>query len=120
MADIPDIPRFFVVLSTVPSESVGRDIAREMVAGKLAACVNIVPGVVSIYDWQGRIEESTEALLIMKTTTEKVKSLIENVKRLHPYEVPEIIAIPIDDGYAPYFEWIQSIVGSANKEVSTE
>ena len=100
--------RFMVVLATVPSESVGRDIARDVVAKRLAACVNIVPGVVSVYEWEGRMEESGEVLLIMKTTEDRMDALIRGIKELHPYEVPEIIALPIDSGFEPYLKWVRS------------
>jgi periplasmic divalent cation tolerance protein len=118
MVDERDI---MVVLSTVPSESVGREIARDIVGGRLAACVNIVPGVVSIYEWDGRMEESSEAVLIIKTTADKVEALIDRLAKLHPYDVPEIIAMPVQDGHKPYIDWIKSAVGMpSDREVSKE
>jgi periplasmic divalent cation tolerance protein len=118
MADEREI---LVVLSTVPSESVGRDIARNLLTGGLAACVNIVPGVVSIYEWDGRMEESSEAILVIKTTTDKVDALIGSMAKLHPYDVPEIIALPVQNGYKPYIDWIKSVVSMPScKEISKE
>jgi periplasmic divalent cation tolerance protein len=112
---------FVVVLSTVPTDLAGREIARAIVTERLAACVNIIPGVVSIYEWDGRLEESSEALLIMKTTERLAKQLIVRTRQLHPYEVPEIITLPIRDGHEPYFDWIKAMVGLADdKEVTSK
>jgi len=105
--------RFMVVLSTAPSKKTGRDIAREIVSAGLAACVNIVPGLVSIYKWDGRLEESDEVLLLIKTSRERVETVVEKITSLHPYDVPEVIALPIEAGHQPYLEWINSIVSSS-------
>jgi periplasmic divalent cation tolerance protein len=102
-----------VVLSTAPSKKTGREIAREIVSAGLAACVNIVPGLVSIYEWDGRLEESDEVLLLIKTSRERVETVVEKITSLHPYEVPEVIALPIEAGHQPYLEWIDSIVSSS-------
>jgi len=94
-----------VVFITTPLEK-GEEIARYLVENKLAACVNIVQKVKSIYWWQGKIEEDAEALLIVKTSTDKIKELITKVKEIHPYTVPEIISLKIEEGNPDYLKWI--------------
>ncbi len=95
-----------VVLVTVPSASVARRIARETVKEKLAACCNILPGITSFYTWKGKMEKADEALLIIKTRRECVGPLASVIRRLHPYTVPEIIALPIVIGGGDYLAWI--------------
>lgn len=77
-----------------------------LVDERLAACVNLVPGARSIYRWQGQLCDEVETLAIVKTTTERVDELTARLVSLHPYEVPEVIAVPISAGYAPYLAWI--------------
>ncbi|CAD5234585.1 unnamed protein product [Bursaphelenchus xylophilus] len=101
---------FSVVYVTVPSKEVGKSIARELVNSKVAACVNIVPQVTSIYEWDGNVQEDEEAMLIIKTKTESLNQLKESVLRQHPYAIPEIIAMPIEQGHEPYLEWINKQV----------
>ena len=100
-----------VVLITVPSEEVARSIARALVEERLAACVNILPGLTSIYRWQGEVAEDQEVLLIIKTTTFAFPRLKERVLALHPYTVPEIIALPIAEGHGAYLDWLRENVG---------
>jgi periplasmic divalent cation tolerance protein len=100
-----------VVLITVPSEEVARSIARALVEERLAACVNLVPGLTSIYRWQGEVAEDQEVLLIIKTTTFAFPRLKERVLALHPYTVPEIIALPIAEGHGAYLDWLRESVG---------
>jgi periplasmic divalent cation tolerance protein len=95
-----------VVYITVPSRDVGLEIAKILVEGKLAACVNIVPGISSIYHWQGEIEQDDEFLLIAKTPAAHFNRLSSTVKRVHPYDVPEVIALPIIAGSNEYLAWI--------------
>ncbi len=107
---------YAVVLITAPRGD-ARIIADAVLKERLAACVNIVDGVHSVYWWQGRIEEGEEALLIVKTRVEALGSLIEAVRRVHPYEVPEIIALPIMAGFSKYLEWIdEEVKGSGTGE----
>lgn len=101
-----------VVLITVPKGE-GKRIARAIVESRLAACVNIVTGLTSIYWWKGSIEEDEEELLILKTRTDIVKKLIDEVKKIHPYTVPEIIALPIVDGNPDYLKWVDDEVYSS-------
>ncbi len=97
--------RYYVVLITAPVEK-GEEIARFIVERKLGACVNIVPQVRSIYWWQGKVEEDGESLLVVKTSAERFPKLVEEVKKIHPYTVPEIIALPIAEGNGDYLKWI--------------
>ncbi|XP_040298587.1 protein CutA [Bufo bufo] len=91
---------------TCPNETVAKDIARGLVERKLAACVNIIPQVTSIYEWKGKIEEDSEILLMIKTRSSKVPALTEYVRSVHPYEVCEVISVPIEQGNAPYLSWV--------------
>ncbi|MDB5839083.1 MAG: divalent-cation tolerance protein CutA [Herminiimonas sp.] len=95
-----------LVLSNVPDASVAQDLARHVVALRLAACVNILPGVQSIYQWQGKVEVADEVTLFIKTTTALYPELEAAIKARHPYDVPEIIALPIVDGLPAYLAWI--------------
>jgi periplasmic divalent cation tolerance protein len=95
-----------VVYITVPSSEVGQEIAHALVEANLAACVNILPGLSSIYRWQGTVEEADELLLIAKTRTVLFDQLATTVKRIHPYDVPEVIALPILAGSNEYLAWI--------------
>lgn len=97
---------FCVVLVTVPDAKVGEKIARGLVEEKLAACVNRAPQLTSIYSWQGKIESASEELLIVKTRRSCLNTLTEKVKSWHPYEVPEIIALPIIAGSQDYLDWL--------------
>lgn len=103
MNDLPDV---CVVLMTAPDTEVAGRIARALVAERLAACVNVVSGVRSVYRWQGSIEEDPEVLLIAKTAAARCGALAARVKDLHPYELPEVVALPVSDGSARYLEWV--------------
>ncbi len=102
-----------IVLITAPAEAAGR-IARALVEGGLAACVNIVPGLTSVYRWKGKVEESSEVLLVAKTTEGMVGRLLESVRRLHPYEVPEVVSIPIAEGLPEYLKWVSESTSGAD------
>lgn len=95
-----------VVLITTGSTEEAQKIARALVEERLAACVNIVAPVQSVYRWQGEIQTDQEALLIVKTTTEAMEKLAKRVKQLHSYELPEVIALPILAGAEDYLRWI--------------
>jgi len=95
-----------IVLCTVPDEATARRIASALVAEQLAACVNIVPGITSVYRWKGTIETAPELLLIIKTTLGVYTRLQDRIHALHPYELPEIIAVSIDRGLPDYLSWI--------------
>jgi periplasmic divalent cation tolerance protein len=99
--------RFHLVLVTAPLLPVARKLAGQILTAKLAACVNILPGVQSHYWWKGRIEKSGEVLMLIKTTAARLRPLRRLVKRHHPYEVPEFIAVPIEKGGKKYLQWIE-------------
>ncbi len=95
-----------VVLSTCASPEEAEKIARALVEKKLAACVNILPAVRSIYRWKNAIEDDQETLLLIKSSRALFNELRSEIERLHSYEVPEAIAIPIVDGLERYLEWM--------------
>ena len=85
-----------VVYVTAPSEEAGLKLARGLVSAKLAACVNVAPRVTSVYEWEGKVEEEAESLLIIKSTTDALPKLTDWVKTNHPYDVPEVISLPVN------------------------
>ncbi|MGH8214763.1 MAG: divalent-cation tolerance protein CutA [Rhodanobacteraceae bacterium] len=93
-------------LSTCPDTEIASRIARTLVEERLAACVNRLPGVPSTYRWQGRVVEDAEVLLVIKTTRERLGALRDRLVELHPYEVPELVALDITGGLDPYLAWI--------------
>ena len=97
-----------VILSTAPNIDEAKQIARHLVENHLAACVNIVPKVTSIYEWQGEIVEDSEALLIIKAAD--FAKVEEAIKKLHSYEVPEIISFEVDEGSRDYLEWMRDVL----------
>ena len=99
-----------VIFITCPDKKKARAIAGALVKGGLAACVNIIDAVESIFWWEGTIERSKEALLIVKSKKIKLKKIIKRVKALHGYKVPEIIALEICGGYKPYLEWLDESI----------
>jgi len=99
-----------VVFTACGSAEEANRIARELVERRLAACVNIVPGVESVYRWKGEIESAAEWLLIVKTTAAAFEKLREAISELHSYDVPECVALTVEDGGADYLEWIATAV----------
>jgi len=97
--------QYVMCLISTPQEQAER-IAKEFVSQKLAACAQIINPIHSIYWWQGKIEEDKEALLLLKTEVTHTEKIKKALKGIHPYEVPELIVIPIQDGYTPYLSWI--------------
>lgn len=95
-----------VVLCSVPSAEVANDIARALVTESLAACVNIVPAITSVYRWEGKVVQDAELLLVIKTRDERYAALEKRIVELHPYSVPEVIALGIEKGSPRYLEWI--------------
>jgi periplasmic divalent cation tolerance protein len=104
-----------LVLSTAASEAEARKIAQALVERKLAACVNIVPKIVSVYKWQGRVESADEHLLIIKTTRKCGEKVMTAVRELHSYELPECLAIAVDSGSQEYLRWLAESVGEGNE-----
>jgi len=95
-----------VVMCTCPDENTARDLATRLVAERLAACINRVPGVTSTYRWQGEVHEDAEVLLIAKTSSQQFEGLRDRIVELHPYDVPEVIALPVGDGLPAYLDWV--------------
>jgi periplasmic divalent cation tolerance protein len=100
-----------LVLVTVPNRETADKLGEALVGERLAACVNVVAGVRSIYRWKGAVERDDELLCICKTTRDGFERLRARVVELHPYELPEVIALPVEHGHAPYLDWIKASVG---------
>ena len=100
---------YIIIFITASSKKEAERIADSLVDKKLAACVNIVPNIKSIYTWRGKREKASEVLLIAKSKREKFKKIIKQVKSLHSYEVPEIICVPITGGSKSYLDWIKKV-----------
>jgi periplasmic divalent cation tolerance protein len=101
-----------IVLTTASSEDEARKIARHLVEHQLAACVNIVPQIESIYRWQNKVESAREWLVLIKTTAEGFAAVRDAIRELHSYELPECVAIAVEDGSAEYLEWLADSVKS--------
>ena len=99
-------PSPLIVLCTCPDLATAERIAETVVGERLAACVNIAPGLTSIYRWEGQIQRDAELLLLIKTRQEVYPLLEARIRQLHPYQIPEIIALPIQTGAAAYLDWI--------------
>jgi len=99
-----------VIFVTAPDKKQARQIANKLIKTKLAACVNIIPGVESLFSWKGKIDSAKELLLIIKSEKSKLPKIIKTVKSLHSYEVPEIIALPIIAGNKEYLRWIDECI----------
>ncbi len=95
-----------VVLVTAPSAEKAEEIARALVEAGLAACGNVLASVRSIYRWEGKVHDDPEALLVLKTTRGRFADLRDRVLSLHPYQVPEVIALPVEAGHGPYLDWV--------------
>ncbi len=98
---------YLLVLGTCPESTTARQIAQDLVAHKIAACVNIIPGLTSYYRWNDRIESGDEYLLLIKTTSVHLPAVEKRIKSLHPYELPEIIAVSLKDGLREYLRWVE-------------
>ncbi len=99
-----------VVLVTAPTVESAAEMARALVEEGLAACGNVVPGVRSIYRWAGEIHDDPEVVLLLKTERRLVAALKERLPALHPYQVPELLALPVEDGLSPYLAWLAASV----------
>jgi len=105
-AEIPRMPDALVCYCTCPDAEVARRLAEGLVNDGHAACVNLVPGVTSVYRWQGKIEAEPEVLLIIKTDLAHYPALEASVRATHPYELPELLAVPVATGSGPYLAWL--------------
>ncbi len=101
-----------VILITTSSQAEADRIANALVAEMMAACVNVIPGVTSVYRWQGEVQRAQEWLLVAKSQKDALDAVIRRVKELHSYDVPEIIALPLAGGYDAYLRWIDKEVHS--------
>jgi len=102
---------FRVVMVTAPSDK-AEEMSKKIIGSGLAACVNIIDNVKSIYNWKGELRTDREALLIIKTATKKVENLIKFIKEDHPYELPEVISMTISEGNPDYLNWIDEATKS--------
>ena len=100
-----------IVLSTAGSQDEARKIAHYLVEQHLAACVNIIPQIESIYRWQGKIESSLEWLLLIKTTVNHFAAVCDAIRQLHSYDIPECIVLTIEDGSPEYLQWLTDSIG---------
>lgn len=99
-----------VVLCTCPAGAPAARLAGALVEEGLAACVNRLPGVVSNFRWEGRVHEESETLLLVKTTVEGLPAVTARITELHPYELPEVVAVPVEGGLEDYLDWIRASV----------
>lgn len=99
-----------VAYVTTPTEELAKKIARGLVKEKLAACVNIIPKITSVYEWENEVSEDSEVLMMIKTRTSKIDALTQYVRAKHPYTVCEVISLPIENGNEPYLKWIGDVV----------
>ena len=102
--------RYRLVLVTAPNAAEAERIAQKVVQKGLAACVNIVPKLLSIYRWEGNVERDMETLLVIKSTKKVLPKLKKKIKKMHSYKVPEILVLKVDDGDREYLDWIDSVV----------
>jgi periplasmic divalent cation tolerance protein len=112
MADAADA---IIVFMTAPSREEAVRIADHLVEARLAACVQILPEMESVYRWQGKVERQKEILLIAKTTSSKFEQLEREVREVHSYDIPEIVAVPLTAGSVPYLQWLNDVVDSDNE-----
>lgn len=99
-----------IILCTCPDFETANKIAHHLVTSKLAACINILPSVTSVYEWQGQIETAQEQLLLIKSCQTHYARIEADIKCLHPYELPEVIAVAIENGLPDYLKWISSCI----------
>jgi periplasmic divalent cation tolerance protein len=104
-----------LALSTCPDDVAARQIAEALVTEGLATCVNRVAGVQSNYVWNGQLQNDSETLLMIKTTTVRIAELEARLKALHPYELPELLVLPVAGGNEPYLDWVRQGVASKDK-----
>jgi periplasmic divalent cation tolerance protein len=104
--------KYLLVLNTCPGSITAKKIANDLVADQLAACVQVIPGIQSFFRWVGRVENSEEHLLLIKTTAARYPDVENRIRTLHPYELPEIVVVPISNGLASYLSWIDDVTQS--------
>lgn len=99
-----------IALTTAGSMDEAQELANALVERRVAACVNLIPNLTSIYRWQGAVEETSEVLLLIKTTAEQLSEVESTLRELHSYEVPEFVALGVESGSQPYLDWLLSNV----------
>jgi len=104
------VETFSMAFVTAPNHEIAKSLASGLVSGKLAACVNILPGVTSVYEWEGKVNEDPEVLMMIKTRTSRIPELTQYVQKNHPYDVPEVITTSIEGGSAAYLSWLGEMV----------
>ena len=97
------------VFMTAPDAETAEKLGRALVSERLAACANVVPGIVSMYWWDGELQRSDEAMVILKTVRQRSQALEARAVELHPYAVPEVLVLPVSGGHAPYLAWVNAI-----------
>jgi periplasmic divalent cation tolerance protein len=100
-----------LVITTLPDAETAAELAKNVVGERLAACANLIPALRSIYKWQGKIQDENEVLILFKTRQAHYENLKARILELHPYEVPEVLAIPVEQGYAAYLDWLATETG---------
>lgn len=109
-----DLGHALVAYVTTPNEDVARNLAKQLIENRLAACVNIVKTIESIYEWKGVVEQDQESMLIIKTHSKKSDDLIKFVEKNHPYDCPEVITVKVDSGSKKYLDWIHETISKSN------
>lgn len=104
-----------IVLVTAPSADKAAELARTLVEEQLAVCGNVIPGLRSIYRWEGKVQDEAEALLLLKTQASLFEALRERIVALHPYEVPEVLRLGVEAGHQPYLDWIRDNVRTSSR-----
>ncbi|XP_030742068.2 protein CutA [Echinops telfairi] len=105
-----------VTFVTCPNEKAAKEIARGVVVKHLAACVSLIPHVTSIYEWKKKVEEDHEVLMMIKTRSALVPALTEFIRSVHPYEVAEVIALPVEQGNVPYLHWVHQVTKGSGSQ----
>lgn len=110
---MPASPDCVLILTTLPANADAAAFARALVDERLAACVNLLPPMHSVYRWEGQVQEESERQVVIKTTGRRTQALRDRLHALHPYDVPEFIVLPIADGGEAYLGWIEDVTGPA-------
>lgn len=100
------VTQAIVVLTTMPEYEAALRLAKDLVGGRLAACINILPPMTSVYEWKGKLEQGQEHQLLIKTSIDRYPALEARIRESHPYELPEIIALPVATGLDAYLDWV--------------
>jgi periplasmic divalent cation tolerance protein len=106
----------YLFLSTAGSEREGRKIAKHLVRGGLAACVNLIPGITSFFSWEGKLAQEKEVLILGKTGGRKLNKILKQIKMMHSYSVPEILFLRLDGGEKRYLQWVEKMTGQKNEK----